>query len=104
MMRSLIRTGVVSAWLALAGGCSNPVSEAQEKFEFLRNSGSLIEACAAGKEWKARAASTKDEQTYLSATINADSTCYDLQIYERDGYDPRHPEVQADNLEIGATP
>lgn len=103
-MRSLFRTGIMSVWLALAGGCSDPVSEAQADFDFLYNHGSLAEACEAGKKLEAAAAKTRDRSRYVFASGDAFRACYDRDVYLREGFDPRHPEMQADNLEIGATP
>lgn len=103
-MRSLIRVLGVSAWLALAGGCSDPVAEAQADFDFLYNHGSLAEACEAGKRLEAAAAKTRDHNRYVFASGDAFRACYDRDLYLREGFDPRHPEVQADNLDIGAAP
>lgn len=92
--------GVISI---LTAACADPVAEAQEKFDFLRNHGSLAEACAAGNELKAAAAQSKDRAKYSAAAIDAFGACLDEKAFMDHGYDPRHPEIEADNLEAEAT-
>lgn len=87
------------AVLCATSACSNEVSDAKRKFEFLKEQhASMGEVCDAGRAWKAAAANAQSRD-YQDADIEVGGVCLDADMRGREQMFGK-PDIEPDNMDV----
>ncbi len=99
---TVIRASVSLSALALlcsTSACSNEVSDAKRKYEFLeQHNASYGEICDASKAWKSAAANAQSKD-YQDAEIAVMGACLSADVHGRDASSTDNMDTVADNMD-----